>query len=115
MKHKGLIRLLTVCLALLAGACTSTMLVSKHGKGYFLDSGHDAIYKMLCESGDLIKVLADTHLPKDKRDDLYRYSCGAERSGPKVREIFASLDPEQRKDLRLAFVRHGYDINYLPC
>jgi len=25
------------------------------------------------------------------------------------------LTPEQRKDLRLAFRKQGYDINYYPC
>jgi hypothetical protein len=96
-------------------ACSSTMLVSKDGKGYFLGSGSNAAYRMLCESGDLRKVLADTRLPEGTREDLYKYNCSSERSGDRVKQIYAALTAAERKDLRLAFTRNGYDINYLPC
>lgn len=98
------------------GACTSTFLVSKDGKGYFLGSSSGAIYNLLCESGDLKRVLSDTTtLHEQMRDDLYRYNCTNERSGEKVKQIYAAMTPEQRKDLRTAFTKNGYDINYLPC
>ena len=96
-------------------SCSSSLLVSKNGKGYFLGSGTKALYRMLCESGDLKKVLGDTHLPQEITEGLYKYNCSSERSGEKVRQIYASLTAAQRKDLRLAFTRNGYDINYLPC
>lgn len=96
-------------------ACTSTFLVSKDGRGYFLGNDSKAIYKMLCESGDLTKILSDAQLPQDMKGDLYRYNCSPERSGEKVKEIYASMTPGQRKDLRMAFRRNGHDINYLPC
>lgn len=95
--------------------CSSTFLVSKDGKGYFLGSRSDAIYRMLCESGDLKKVLSDTKLAQELKDDLYRYSCSMERSGDKIKKIYAAMSVEQRKDLRGAFTKNGYDINYLPC
>jgi hypothetical protein len=102
-------------LALVGSACTSTFLVSKNGRGYFLGSGSSSVYAMLCESGDLKKVLADTQLPQALQDDLYTYNCSPERSGKRVRDLYAAMSPEQRKDLRLAFKHNGYDINYLPC
>jgi len=101
--------------AALISACSSTMLVSKDGKGYFLGSGSNPLYRMLCESGDLKKVLADTRLPEETKEGLYKYNCSSERSGEKVKQIYASLTAAERKDLRLAFTRNGYDINYLPC
>jgi hypothetical protein len=104
-----------VLLALGLTACSSTFLVSKDGKGYYVGSGSDAAYEMLCESGDLARVLGDTKLSQSLKDDLYRFNCTPERSTPRVKELFSSLSPEERRDLRTAFRHNGYDINYLPC
>jgi len=101
--------------ALILVACSSTFVVSKDGKGYFLGSKTNDFYKMLCESGDLKRVLADTHLEQGLKDDLYKYNCSSERSGDKVKQIYTSMTSEQRKDLRKAFAKNGYDINYMPC
>jgi hypothetical protein len=101
--------------AMIAGACTDTFLVYKDGKGYFVGSNSKAMYEMLCASGDFEKVLAATRLSKEMKDTLYTYNCSAERSGDKVKQIYASMTPDQRKDIRNAFKENGYDINYLPC
>jgi len=101
--------------AVTATACTSTFLVSKGGKGYFWGSDSGAIYRMLCDSGDLKKILSDTRFSETMKNDLYRYNCSPDRSGDKVKQIYASMTPEQRKELRNAFKNNGYDINYLPC
>ncbi len=101
-------------MALLSGACSSEFLVYKDGRGYFLGSNSKAKYEMLCASGDLEKVLAATHLSKDMKDALYKYNCSAERSGDKVKQIYASMTPEQRKDIRNAFRNNGYEINQGP-
>lgn len=104
-----------VVLALFIGACTNTFLVSKDGKGYFVGSKSKTFHRMLCDTGDLKKILADTALPGEMRADLYKYNCTAEKSGEKVREMYVAMKPVQRKDLRTAFRRNGYDINYMPC
>jgi hypothetical protein len=49
------------------------------------------------------------------KDRLYRYNCGTDRSSSKVKQLHASLTPEQRKELRTSFKNNGYDINYIPC
>ena len=106
----------SVCvLALCAGACSSTFVVSKDGKGYYLGHGSKAAYTMFCESGDLKKILLDADLPLDKKDELYRFNCGAERSNEKVKQVYASMTPDQRKGLKKAFKTHGYDINAMRC
>ncbi len=104
-----------VGMALVAAACTSTFLVYKNGKAYFLGSNSKAKYTMLCASGDLEKVLAATHLSKDMKDALYKYNCSAERSGDKIKQVYASMTIEQRKDIKNAFKSNGYDINYIEC
>jgi len=104
-----------VVLALVTGACTSTFLISKDGKGYFIGSRAKTLHRMLCKDGDLVKVLADTRLNESMQNDLFRYNCTEQKSGKKVKEIYASMTPVQRKDLRMAFRTNGYDINYMPC
>lgn len=101
--------------AFFTGACTSTFMVSKDGKGYMLGSNSTAIYQMLCESGDLKKILADTQLSRQLKTDLYRYNCSPERSRDKVKEIYVSMAPEERKELRIAFKSNGYDVNAMHC
>lgn len=109
---------LIAAILLLAG-CSSTFLVSKDGKGYFWGNNSKAIYRMLCESGDLIKILEATKFIQTMKDDIYKYNCSTEhsgeRSGEKVKQIYAALTADQRRALRNAFKSNGYDINYLPC
>ncbi len=111
-----LITALALCIPVIIAGCSSTFVVTKDGRGYFFGSKSEGLYKMMCESGDLLKILNDTQLPPDIKDNLYKYNCVlSERSKDKVKEIYVSLKPEQRRDLRLTFQKHGYDINYLAC
>ena len=104
----------TTLLLLLAAGCTSNFLITKDGKSYFFGSRDDAIYKMLCESGDLKMILAGTKLPENTKADLYKYNC-TEPSKDKLKDMVSSMTPEQRRDLRLSFQVHGYDINRINC
>jgi hypothetical protein len=104
-----------VIAALLTVSCTSTFRVSKNGKGYFLGSNAKDLYKWLCESRDLEKILSETRLRQEKKGDLYKYNCSGKKSTLKVKEIYASMTPEERKDLRTAFKENGYDINAMTC
>ncbi len=102
-------------IVLLMSGCSSTFLISKDGKGYFFGSKSDAVYRLLCDSGDLRRILKDaTRIPAEKKEFIYQSNC-VSRSGEKVKEIYASMTPDERKDLRNAFKLNGYDINYLPC
>jgi hypothetical protein len=96
--------------------CSSTFRISKEGKGYFWGTDSKAIHAMLCESGDLKKILTDAEtISQGMKDDLYRYNCTAERSGVKVKEIYAAMSPAERKGLRQAFKKNGYEINAMTC
>lgn len=107
--------LLALVILFVIGGCSSTFTVGKDGRRYFFGSKADELHKMLCESGDLKRILDDTSLQKEIKGVLYKESCSFERSGERVKEIYASLSAEQRKDLRTAFKRHGYEINHMPC
>lgn len=100
---------------LILAACTDTFLVYKDGQGYFLEGDSQAKYDMLCVSGDMDKILADTHLDAVTKDNLNKYNCSEERSPEKVKQLFASLTVAQRKDIKSAFRKNGYEINKLAC
>ena len=102
-------------MALLTGACSSTFLVVKDGQSTFVGSDSKVKYDLLCASGDLEKVLADTHLETAMKDTLYKYNCSTERSSERVKQIFATLTVEQRKDIKSAFRKNGYEINKIFC
>ena len=112
---KTLLSIVVLLSAMAISACTDTFLVSKDGKGYFVGSKSKNLHRMLCDTGDLKKILADTALPGAMSADLYKYNCTVEKSGKKVREMYVAMSPVQRKELRTAFRRNGYDINYMPC
>lgn len=115
MKIKWIVGFAVIVAVTLSACASSTFVASKDGKGYYLGNSSNAAYRLFCESGDLRKILAATQLPSETKDELYRSNCGPERSKERVKQIYASITPEQRKELRLAFRKNGYDINYLPC
>ena len=105
-----------VGMALITSACSSMFMVGKGEKrGVFLGSNSQAAYDMLCASGDLRKVLEATHLNGEMKDTIYQYSCSEERSSDKVKRIYASLTPEQKKDIMTAFKEQGFSINGGTC
>jgi hypothetical protein len=90
-------------------------IVGKEGRGGFLGNNSKAMYEMLCVLGDLEKVLDATQLGKEMKDNFYRYNCSDERSSDKVKQLYASMTSEQRKDIRNAFKQKGYSINGGSC
>ncbi|TAN45077.1 MAG: hypothetical protein EPN22_03525 [Nitrospirae bacterium] len=103
----------TLCL-IIAG-CSDTFMVTKDGKSYFFGSGKKELYNMICESGDLKKILDGTKLSQNLKDDLYKYNCTQSQSREKVKKLYAGMSSEQRRDLRLSFQVYGYDINLMAC
>ncbi len=100
---------------LLAGCTTTTFIVSKDGRAYYLGRKGRGLYDMICKSGDLKTVLSETSLTDDLKEEFYRYSCTDEQSKEKVVALYTFLTPEEKKQLKSGFWRHGYDINYVPC
>ena len=115
MKTKFIISLAGIFLFTIS--CNGSFVVYKEGKsGSYFGSGSKPTYDLLCASGDLDKVLADSHLEPAMKKTLYKYSCSAtERSAKMAMQTYASMTVEQRKDIKSAFRKNGYSINKLPC
>jgi|GEM_PF-1333342 hypothetical protein len=107
----GVIVVVTSLLGLVG--CASTFLVSKDCYSSFLDSDEKRLYSMLCETEDFRKIIAAAAIQPDKKDSLYKALC-KERSGKKVRHLYASLSEQEKDSLKLSFQTQGYDINYKP-
>jgi hypothetical protein len=100
---------------LLAGCSATTFIISKDGRAYYLGTKSKSLHAMICASGDLKRVLADTTITGDLKDEFYRYNCTDEQSKEKVVALYTFLTPEEKEQLKRAFRRLGYDINYVPC
>ena len=116
-RSRSLVIMIVLSAALLAAGCASTFTLRKDGsRSYFFGSKAKGLYRMLCGSGDLREILDDTpSLQAEMREALYKANCSPERSRRQVRKLYGNLSPEQQEDLRTAFKRHGYDVNFMPC
>ena len=97
-----------------AAGCVSTFTVSKYCTTYYFGSTQDGLHKMLCESGDLLKVLNDSGLPRETQDAFSRFQC-VDRSHDGVVKTYAVLSGEQKMKLLEAFKKQGYEINSKPA
>jgi hypothetical protein len=112
-KIRATVLLLTCAAMFLWGCSSSTFLVSKDCNTYFLGDTEVVFNKMLCASGDFKKILDSSNLPPDVRESLYKAQC-VDHSREDVKKIYASLTPEQKRDLKFNFQVHGYYVNYKP-
>jgi hypothetical protein len=99
----------------LTGCAMTTFIISKDNRAYYLGRKSDSLYQMICKSGDLEAVLSETSMPEELKKELYRYNCTDERSKERVVALYNYLTPEEKEELKSAFRRHGYTINYVPC
>ncbi|HTZ18829.1 MAG TPA: hypothetical protein VMB78_10370 [Dissulfurispiraceae bacterium] len=109
---------LVVCiaaLALLAGCANTTFIISKNDRAYYLGTKSRVLDAMLCKSGDLQQILKEVSIPDHLKKEFYRYNCTDEQSKEKIVAIYTFFTPEEKEELKSAFRRHGYDINYVPC
>ncbi|MFN3740802.1 MAG: hypothetical protein ACK4TF_09070 [Thermodesulfovibrionales bacterium] len=107
--------ILILIMSVIISGCASTFLVYKDGKAQYFGSNRKEIQELLCKTGDLRRVFEYTEtIDEFTKESLYKYTC-LELNGEQVKKVYLDLSPEQRKDLRLAFRKVGYDINYYPC
>jgi len=99
-------------LTMLIGGCGSNnFLIYKNAKHFYVTSTGPELKRVLCDSGDMDRIVSDSKLPDAMQKDLKDGIC----SSNKVKErLMASLDgmtKEQRAALKGAFRGNGYDIN----
>jgi hypothetical protein len=118
MNRISSIAAVAVLAALLSGCGTSSNFVlykSGTGKHFFVNSTRPEIKTYLCDTGDLEKVLNDSTLPANVRQDLVSSICATAKVKEKVLQVLDSMTKEQRSELKSAFQRNGYDVNIINC
>jgi len=98
-----------------AGCGPSTFILNKDGVAAYFGREEGFLHTLLCDAGDLKKVLSETGIPGNIQQDLYRYNCTAERSAEKLISLYLYLSPEEKLELQRAFKKHDYVINYINC
>jgi len=97
--------------ALTAGCGNANFLVYKDAKHFYLTSNGEALKKVLCESGDINRILSDSRLPEAMQKDLHEGICSSNKVKERLLAILEDMTPEQRSALKLAFQTNGYEIN----
>lgn len=94
-----------------SGCNSSNFLVYKDAKHYYVTSKSDGLRKLLCESGDLVRITRDAALTDALQKELYDSICTSTKVKERVLAALESMTKEQRKSLKLSFQLNGYEVN----
>lgn len=108
----GRIRIGAALLALLATGCASrNFIVYKEGKSFYLASDGPDRTRILCDSGDLARIVEDSRLPAPLKAELKERICVARKGKKDIMDTLNGMTKEQHADLKTAFRENGYEIN----
>ncbi|RII30579.1 MAG: hypothetical protein CXR30_06235 [Geobacter sp.] len=102
---------LALAVSALVGCSSSNFLVYKDAKHFFVTSNGDTLKKMLCDSGDMDRIVKDSKLPEPLQKELKDEVCASKKVKERLLATLGGMTKEQRKALKLAFQLNGYDIN----
>jgi len=111
MNTHALIAIVALLAALTAGCGDANFLVYKDAKHFYVTSNGETLKKVLCESGDINRILTDSRLPEAMQKDLREGICSPNKVKDRLLAILENMTPEQRSALKLAFQTNGYEIN----
>ncbi|MBI5141776.1 MAG: hypothetical protein HZA20_06235 [Nitrospirae bacterium] len=102
-------------MVMLASCGPSTFIVSRDSSSYYFGSESQSLKRMICDTGDLERVLRDAEIPEHLKSDFNEYVCTEKRSREKVIALYAFLSPEEKRSLKRAFSMRGYMVNHVAC
>jgi hypothetical protein len=98
--------------ALLAGGCSSNnFLLYKEGRHFFVTSNRPELKRVLCDSGDMDRIVRDAKLPEPLQKELKEEVCASDKVKERLMATLDGMSREQRAALKTAFRENGYDIN----
>lgn len=98
---------------LLMAACSSNFMVYKQGRHFYVTSTGQELKAVLCDSGDLKRILAESKLDLPLQGKLDESICGTGKVRERVLAVLEDMSREQRSSLKTSFQAHGYDINHV--
>jgi len=101
-----------IVLALMVSGCgTRTFMVYKDGNNFFITKDCAARHRLLCDSGDIDRVVASSGLPGPLPLQIKEAICSTDKSKNDMQDILEELTSEQLSSLKNAFRTLGYEIN----
>ena len=104
-----MILLASACLFM--AACSSNFLVYKQGRHFYVTSTGQELKTILCDSGDLKRILVESKLEQPLQNKLDESICGTGKVRERVLAVLEDMSREERSSLKTSFQAHGYDIN----
>lgn len=99
-------------LTLMASGCgTRTFMVYKNGNNFFITRDCAERHRLLCDSGDINRVVASSGLPGPLPLRINEAICATDRAKNDMQNILEELTDEQLSTLKNAFRTFGYEIN----
>ena len=101
-----------IVLALMAGGCGSNnFLVYRDGSNFYVTSNCAARQRLLCDSGDIGRIVAGAELPQSLQQRIKEAICGRGVTQADMHQILAEMTVEQLSSLKQSFRDNGYEIN----
>jgi hypothetical protein len=101
-----------MALAIMASGCgTRTFMVYKNGNNFFITRDCAERHRLLCDSGDIDRVVASSGLPDHLQLRIKEAICPTDRAKNDMQAILEELTDEQLSSLKNAFRTFGYEIN----
>lgn len=103
-----------VVAALLMGGCSSSnFLVYKDAEHFYVTSNGPELKRVLCDSGDMDRIVVDSKLPDAMQKELKDGICSSNKVKDRLMASLDGMSKEQRAALKEAFRHNGYDINVI--
>jgi hypothetical protein len=98
--------------SLIVGGCSSSkFLVYKDGRNFYVNSDCPERQRILCDSGDIDKIVKESTLPNSLQMKLKEGICPSSKVKKSLMDTLDGMTSEQQSALKNAFRRNGYEIN----
>ena len=95
----------------ISGCSSGNFLVYKDSKHFYVTSTGPELKRILCDSGDMDRIVKDSQLPAVLQKDLKDGICNSNKVKERLMATLEGMTKEQRTALKTAFQQNGYDIN----
>ncbi len=102
-------------MTLLMGCSPGTFRIDKDGMTTHFGRQDSTLSRSLCTSGDLREILMDASITQQAKHDFFQYLCREKASRGKIVQLYRQLSREEQRELKRAFVLHGYEVNRPDC
>lgn len=98
--------------ALMAGGCHSNnFMVYKDGSNFYITNNCPELKQILCNSGDIDRIMNDSNLPSSLQVELKDGICASGKATKHIGATLEGMTNGQISALKDAFRKNGYEIN----